>query len=161
MDLWFFRARRDWLEGSLCCFKRSGRLFLVRHRSDAVQCRSGALGSVAFRGELDADCLRPKRPPICRVLDAERGLNALLPQMEEAAFLGLGTRLCDFDRPIASCPLHLLSDTADPMALPRCESRLVGRRPAECSAMEGLAGITVQHRHLAVAAVSATVAHRS
>src|SRR5262245_4290465 len=97
MDLRLFRARRDWLESSLDHRKCPGWLALVRHRSNALQCRSRALGSAAFRGELDPGWLRPKRPPLCHVFDAERSLDALLPEMEEVSFLGLGIWLCPVD----------------------------------------------------------------
>src|SRR5688572_6054151 len=161
MDLQPLRARRDWLAGSLGRWKRSGRLSSVRDGSDALQCRSRVLGSLAFRGELDADCLRTERPPVRRRLDAERGLDALLPEMEAVCFLGLGIWLCRVDRSPASRPLHLLSDTAGPIALPDCCSMLARRCSAECSALEVLAGIAGECRRSAIAAVSATLAHCS
>src|SRR5687768_15868964 len=114
MGLWFFCARRNWFEGPLCRWKRHGCLFPVRHGSSALQCRGGALGTVTFRREFNADCLRTERPPLRRWLDAKHRVDALLPQMEAPAFLVLGVRLRHFDRAVASYPLHLPSATPGP-----------------------------------------------
>ena len=65
-------------------------------------------------------------------------------QMEAATFPGLGSGLCNFDRIVASHPLHLLSAAADPMALSRRWSRLAGGRAATESRCNGRSWLALQ-----------------